>query len=171
MVSFVSRRTYQQLSRVRLSPTTTMHGKSRPTVITLTHSHTHVLYTQRRMDSNMTTNTYPAVMLRISCLASCWCFGVKVRLCVGVEVATSGRASELRATWVKIGGILLLLMRCPVSKSNYCAAFDKETCRLLLAPDVSIAFPYYIGASKTATVRGSCAHVPLLETREYVGNG
>ena len=45
-------------------------------------------------------------MLRMSCLASCWCFCDTVNVCVGVDVATSGKASELRATWVRIGGMV-----------------------------------------------------------------
>ena len=52
--------------------------------------------------------TYPVVMLFISCLASCWCLGVTTRLCVGVDVATSGSASDARATCVKMGGMVLL---------------------------------------------------------------
>lgn len=46
-------------------------------------------------------------MLRISFLASCWCLGDTDKLCVGVDVATSGKASEVRATCVKIGGIIV----------------------------------------------------------------
>lgn len=49
--------------------------------------------------------THPVVMLFISCLASCWCLGVTVKLWVGVDVATNGKASEARATCVRMGGI------------------------------------------------------------------
>ena len=64
---------------------------------------------QKKSDQNKHNTTHPAVILRINCLASCWCLAVTVRLCVGVDVATNGSASELRATWVRMGGMLLLL--------------------------------------------------------------
>jgi hypothetical protein len=50
--------------------------------------------------------SYPVVMLFIRSLASCWCLAVTTRLGVGVDVATSGSASEARETWVRMGGIL-----------------------------------------------------------------
>lgn len=49
---------------------------------------------------------YPVVMLFINSLASCWCLGVTFRLGAGVDVATSGSASEARETCVRIGGML-----------------------------------------------------------------
>jgi hypothetical protein len=55
----------------------------------------------------------PATKLRMSFVAVCWCSFVTVKLCVGVDVATSGKASAVRATCVRIGGILLLLFGYP----------------------------------------------------------
>jgi hypothetical protein len=57
----------------------------------------------------------PAVIDLMSFVAVCWSSFVTVRLCVGVDVATRGKASAVRATWVKIGGIIL---RCSVSKRD-----------------------------------------------------
>jgi hypothetical protein len=44
----------------------------------------------------------------INRFASCCCSVVAARLCVGVDVATSGRASADRATCVRIGGMLFV---------------------------------------------------------------
>jgi len=48
-------------------------------------------------------------MLLINFLASCWCAEEACRVGVGVDVATSGSASDVLATCVRIGGIVFLI--------------------------------------------------------------
>jgi hypothetical protein len=74
----------------------------------------------------------------MSCLAFCCILGVTVRLCVGVDVATNGRASEMRATCVKIGGMATI----PVTvieciKRHKLKQLGKRTVRLTTTSDRS----------------------------------
>jgi hypothetical protein len=66
----------------------------------------------RKQQQQKRAQTYFAVILRSNCLASCCCLGVTVRLWVGVDVATNGSASDFRATWVRMGGMAVVVASC-----------------------------------------------------------